>query len=571
MGTPDERGKRTWRFRLNDTSILEVSTPPRATEKQVRRRGRWSLLFGALVAAAVLVGIASADTVQSDADVLTMGNQTSVNLGTVAPGATINPAVRFYLTCDGKSHADSGQTVTIAFNASSSSGPSGGSVSATDGSVGPTPTTWPDDVATGSGNCGTPTPTPLSSGSLGSDSTVTIVAPITPGGPYTYTVAYSNATLSPTGSNDPQSITGSVSSITYMLSVSQPVTDTDGDGVPDSSDNCPNAANADQADADGDGLGNACDSNSYAPAVGTAALDASGNEGSPLSTSGSFTDQDGNSTLTITKVSGDGVVTDTGNGTWSWGYTSPDDGTGTVVVQASDNEHTAAQDSFNLSAANVAPGSVSASFGSSPLSCTAAQSATLNFSFSDPGADTWDAQIDWDYNGTFSADQTKTGVSKSDSATHAYGSAGTHTAAIKILDDDGGLSGVATATLTVNYNLSGILQPINDTGHGQNPSVFKYGSTIPVKVEVTDCDGSHPSNLALFVTWRAGASSTPVGDTEVVPTSQPDSGNQMRFSDPLYVLQLNSKKTTNDNTSAVTIWVTIQSTSQSVSAFIGFK
>jgi serine protease AprX len=35
--------------------------------------------------------------------------------------------------------------------------------------------------------------------------------------------------------------------------------DRDGDGVPDKSDNCPKAANADQADADGDGKGDACD------------------------------------------------------------------------------------------------------------------------------------------------------------------------------------------------------------------------------------------------------------------------------------------------------------------------
>jgi hypothetical protein len=35
--------------------------------------------------------------------------------------------------------------------------------------------------------------------------------------------------------------------------------DADGDGVNDSFDNCPNAANTDQADGDGDGVGNACD------------------------------------------------------------------------------------------------------------------------------------------------------------------------------------------------------------------------------------------------------------------------------------------------------------------------
>ena len=39
----------------------------------------------------------------------------------------------------------------------------------------------------------------------------------------------------------------------------EPDPDTDGDGHPDSVDNCPTVSNADQTDQDGDGVGNACD------------------------------------------------------------------------------------------------------------------------------------------------------------------------------------------------------------------------------------------------------------------------------------------------------------------------
>ena len=43
-------------------------------------------------------------------------------------------------------------------------------------------------------------------------------------------------------------------------SITVTLADTDADGTPDSTDNCPSVVNAGQADTDGDGVGNACDS-----------------------------------------------------------------------------------------------------------------------------------------------------------------------------------------------------------------------------------------------------------------------------------------------------------------------
>ncbi|MCE3286930.1 MAG: hypothetical protein K0S64_536 [Gaiellaceae bacterium] len=66
MATPDRSGRRTWRFRLSETETLEVSTPRRATEKQVRRRGRFGLVVGALVATVVFAAVGSADTLNTN-------------------------------------------------------------------------------------------------------------------------------------------------------------------------------------------------------------------------------------------------------------------------------------------------------------------------------------------------------------------------------------------------------------------------------------------------------------------------------------------------------------------------
>jgi hypothetical protein len=60
-----------------------------------------------------------------------------------------------------------------------------------------------------------------------------------------------------------QITSGSTSPILYDLTV-MPTggipTDTDGDGIPDSEDNCPTISNPDQQDSNGNNIGDACES-----------------------------------------------------------------------------------------------------------------------------------------------------------------------------------------------------------------------------------------------------------------------------------------------------------------------
>ena len=73
----------------------------------------------------------------------------------------------------------------------------------------------------------------------------------------------------------------------------------------------------------------------HAPTVSNAAQDAIGVEGEALTTSGAFSDLDGD-TLSITKQSGAGTVTlsTTNPGQWSWSHTPTDNGSGTVSCGA---------------------------------------------------------------------------------------------------------------------------------------------------------------------------------------------------------------------------------------------
>jgi hypothetical protein len=207
------------------------------------------------------------------------------------------------------------------------------------------------------------------------------------------------------------------------------------------------------------------------------------------------------------------------------------------------------------------------------VNCTA-NTVTLNFGFSDAGSnDSHTSTISWgDGSAVQTLDETATAL---ESASHTYNSGGPYTAVVSVTDDDAGSTGSTNSTnsLIVEYNTSGILQPVNDTRNGQQPSMFKYKSTIPVKIKVTDCDGSVVSTLAPIVSFKKLSGEPPTeGTDEAASTVPPTDGVTMRWDSAgqQYIYNLATKQLGTDSSATYRITVAIQA-GQTVSADIGIK
>ncbi len=89
-----------------------------------------------------------------------------------------------------------------------------------------------------------------------------------------------------------------------------------------------------------------------------------------------------------------------------------------------------------------------------------------------------------------------------------------------------GQSRTRTATYRVIYRWDGFLQPINDTAHSANLnySIFKAGSTVPVKFQLKKADGTvvqeNANNLPVWLTPVAGAGTAmPVDESAYAATA----------------------------------------------------
>jgi hypothetical protein len=166
------------------------------------------------------------------------------------------------------------------------------------------------------------------------------------------------------------------------------------------------------------------------------------NEGQSAANSGTWSDPDGDPVSLSASV---GTVTKKADGTWSWSYSTTDGPTESqqVTITADDGKGGLSTASFDLVVANVTP-SVSAG---PHKTLVAGDTYNGSGAFSDPGADTWTAKVDYGDGTGEQALALKT--DKSFELSHPYATAGDYTITVKVADKDGA-EGTATVSVTVN-------------------------------------------------------------------------------------------------------------------------
>ncbi len=285
-------------------------------------------------------------------------------------------------------------------------------------------------------------------------------------------------------------------------------------------------------------------------------------EGGSVTLLASGADPDGTPVTFAWDLDGDGVFETPGQ---TASFTRADGPAAvTVALRVTDATGVSTVTSTTVIVHNVAPG-ISRLSVSAPAAC--GQQSRLTIDFSDPalGSDSYMAVVNWG-DGQITA---HAAFASGSVVSHAYALAGRYTASVTVSDEDGGTSTAATAVLTTNYTVvgGGILQPINQNG----TSVFKYNSTIPVKLAVADCNGTFPSNLTIAIALGQLSGSDPGGViNEPASTSAADTDGVMRYTGNQYLFNLATKPLP-DPSATYRITLTILQTGQTVEATFGLR
>jgi hypothetical protein len=255
---------------------------------------------------------------------------------------------------------------------------------------------------------------------------------------------------------------------------------------------------------------------------------------------------------------------DCGSGFGSFSTTSSrscpptdDNGSKPVSGKVRDKDGGVRQYDGTVTVKNVAP-TITSFTGTDTLVGPLAFGASIfTTEFTDPAsADTWFADLSYSDNVLERVPVTGTGFVSGQEVKHKFTTAGcAKSATVTVTDDDGGVSNPKTAT--VDVGTGAFLPPLTDQPVADK---LKNGQVLPVKVRITDCDGSSVTNLSPTITLNKGDLTTDVADNttqtiQVSSVSAADSGNIMRSVDGSYIYNLRVSLPTSELNQPYTIMI----------------
>jgi hypothetical protein len=275
--------------------------------------------------------------------------------------------------------------------------------------------------------------------------------------------------------------------------------------------------------------------------------DATANEGDTKTYTYTVSDP-GDDPPTITEECGTGGnYTDTAASN-SFECTFPDGpASSTVKVTADDGDPTnnIGSDEIAVQVNNVKPTISDLTTTGSGAACIGSNNVvTLSFSFTDPGVDTQNGTINWGDGTTTEFNGSTPPSPVSVTQTHSY-SAGNYTITVTAKDSDLAEADPKSTTGTQNvsllYKVSELQDPVNRPP--MTMSVFKHGSTIPLKVIITDCNNQPVNGLVPKISFTKVNPATPsIGVNEGLSTQPNDTNFLMRDAgNGQYIYNLNTK------------------------------
>jgi hypothetical protein len=221
----------------------------------------------------------------------------------------------------------------------------------------------------------------------------------------------------------------------------------------------------------------------------------------------------------------------------------------TVRIQVTDGANTDSNEATkSVTVANVNPtiGALTVT-GNSGTACIGSTNVVnLSFSITDPGVDTHSGTINWGDGTTTQFNGSTPPSPFSVTQQHSY-SAGTYTITVNASDSDPGgnaapKSTSGTQNVSLLYKVSELQDPVNPST-AATMSVFKSGSTVPLKVIITDCNNQPVNGLVPRISFTKVNPSTPaLGVNEALSTQPNDTNFLMRDAgNGQYIYNLNTK------------------------------